>query len=208
MSLISSQNKRTVIVIFITLLIVFEMIAYVSTTPRPREQFFQFYVLGSNRMAADYYPNNDSNIRLGEPVRWHVGVTDLMGNVQLVSIRVELGNETIRAPNDTQGLPSPAPLVTEFMRFIQDNETWELLFVWQILNVSSVEGSTRILELQVNNQSFLMQDSSARDGYNFRLILELWTWNVDSGALEFGWWTATEHRVAWLQLWFNATSAA
>jgi hypothetical protein len=94
------------------------------------------------------------------------------------------------------------------MRFIQDNETWELPFVWQILNVSSVEGSTRILELQINNQSFLMQDSSARDGYNFRLILELWTWNVDSGALEFGWWTATEHRVAWLQLWFNATSAA
>jgi len=158
-------------------------------------------------MAANYYPNNDSNIRLGEPVRWYVGVTNLMGNVQLVSIRVKLGNETISPPNDTQGLSSPAPLIAEFMRSIQDNKTWELPIVWRLLNVSSVEGSTRILELQINNQSVLVQDSSARDGYNFRLIFELWTWNVDSGALEFGWWTATEHRVVWLQLWFNATSA-
>jgi hypothetical protein len=192
--------------VFITLLIVFEMIAYVSTTPRPREQFFQFYVLGANRMAADYYPNNDSNIRLGEPVRWHVGVTDLMGNVQLVSVRVKLGNATISAPNDTQGLPSPAPLIAEFMRFIQDNETWEFPFVWHISNVSSVEGSTRILELQINNQTFPVQDSSARNGYNFRLIFELWTWNVDTAGLEFGWWTTTEHRVAWLQIWFNVTA--
>jgi hypothetical protein len=130
-----------------------------------------------------------------------------MGNVQLVSIRVKLGNETISPPNDTQGLSSPAPLIAEFMRSIQDNKTWELPIVWRLLNVSSVEGSTRILGLQINNQSFLVQDSSARDGYNFRLIFELWTWNVDSGALEFGWWQATDHRVAWLQLWFNATSA-
>lgn len=207
MSPMLGQSRRNFLVVFITLLIVFEMIAYVATSPRPREQFFQFYVLGANRMAANYYPNNDSNIRLGEPVRWYVGVTNLMGNVQLVSIRVKLGNETISPPNDTQGLSSPAPLIAEFMRSIQDNKTWELPIVWRLLNVSSVEGSTRILGLQINNQSFLVQDSSARDGYNFRLIFELWTWNVDSGALEFGWWQATDHRVAWLQLWFNATSA-
>ena len=201
-----SRNRRNFLVVFITLLIVFEMVAYVATTPRPREQFIQFYVLGANRMAADYYPNGNPNIRVGEWVRWYVGVTDLMGNMQLVAIRVKLGNQTISAPNDIQGLPSPAPLAAEFMRFIQDNETWEFPFVWRISNASLVEGSTRILELQINNQTFPVQGSSARNGYNFRLILELWTWNVDSAALEFGWWTRTEHRVAWLQIWFNATS--
>jgi len=64
------------------------------------------------------------------------------------------------------------------------------------------------LELQINNQTFPLQDSAAPNGYNFRLIFELWTWNVDSGAFEFGWWQATEHHVAWLQLWFNATSVS
>jgi hypothetical protein len=201
-----TQNRRNLIAIFITLLIIFEMITYVATTPRPQEQFFQFYVLGANHLAADYYPSNDSNIQLAEPLKWYIGVTDLMGNMQLVSIRVKLGNETISPPNDTKALPSPAPLVTEFMRFIQDNETWELPFVWQISNFSSIEGSTHILELQINNQTFPVQDSWTRNGYNFRLIFELWTWNVDTAGLEFGWYAGTEHRVAWLQVWFNATA--
>ena len=200
------QKVRNFLVIFITLLIVFEMVAYVSLTPRPSEQFFQFYVLGADHLAASYYPNNNSKIQVGQSVGWFVGVTDLMGSVQLVSIRVKLGNETISAPNDTNGQPSPAPLMTEFTRAIQDNETWELPFTWQISNVSSNGVSTRILELKINDQLIAVQDLSALNGINFRLILELWTWNVDSSAFEFGWWTGTEHHVAWLQLWFNATA--
>jgi hypothetical protein len=202
-----TQSRRDLLVVFITLLIVFEMIAYVATTPRPQEQFFQFYVLGANHLAADYYPSNNSDIRLAEPVKWYIGVTDLMGNVQFVSIRVKLGNETISPPNDTEGLPSPAPLVTEFMRFIQNNEAWELPFVWQISNFSSINDSTRILELQINNQTFSVPDSWARSGHNFRLIFELWVWNVDTAGLEFGWYAGAEHRVAWLQIWFNATAS-
>jgi hypothetical protein len=204
-NLVLRQNRRNLIVIFITTLIIFEMIAYVVTTPRSHEQFFQFYVLGANHLAADYYPQSNSNIRLSEKVEWYIGVTDLMGNVQLVSIRVKLGNETISPPNDTGGLPSPAPLVTEFMRFIQNNETWELPFAWLISNFLSIDGSTRILELQINNQTFPVQGLWARNGYNFRLIFELWTWDVNTAQFQFGWHSATERRVAWLQLWFNAT---
>jgi hypothetical protein len=203
-----TQNWRNLLVVFISLLIIFEMIVYVSTTPRPQEQFFQFYVLGATRMSADYYPNNDSNIRLGESVRWYIGVTNLIGNMQLAAIRVKLGNESISAPNDTQGLPSPALLVTEFVRFIQDNETWELPFVWRISNVSSIGALTQILELQINNQTFSVQGWSARNGYNFRFVLELWIWNADTGGFEFGWYAGTERRVAWLQIWFNAIAPA
>jgi hypothetical protein len=202
----SSQNRRTLIAVFIMLLIVFEMFAYVATTPRPRERFFQIYVLGANRKVADYYPNNDTNIRPAELVQWFVGVTDFMGNVQLVVIRVKLGNQTIPPPDDVNASPSPAPLVTEFSRFIQNNETWEFPFVWQIVNAVAVDGSARIIELRINDETFQLQ-SSARGGYNFRLIIELWTWDTESGALQFGWRTANEHRVAWLQVWFNATTS-
>jgi len=202
----SFQNRRTLLAVFITLLIVFEMLAYVATTPRPKERFFQLYVLGANHMAADYYPNNDTNIPLGDSVRWYVGVTDFMGNVQLVAIRVKLGNQTIRPPDDLQALESPAPFVTEFKRFIQDNETWEIPFVWTIGNAAAVDGSTRILEFQINNEPYQLQDSSARNGYNFRLIFELWTWETDSGTFQFGWLAGGERRVAWLQVWFNMTS--
>jgi hypothetical protein len=202
----SSTNRRNLLAIFITLLVVFEAFVYVATTPRPQEQFFQVYLLGASRMAAGYYPNNDSNIRIGERVSWYLGVTNLMGSVQLVALRVKLGNSTISPPNDVQASPSPAPFVTEFSRFLQNNETWEFPVGWQILNTSTAQGSARILALQINDQTILLTEPSARNGYNFRFIIELWTWNTDTANFQFGWFTPNEHRVAWLQVWFNATS--
>ena len=128
----SLRPKRVWVVVFITLFIIFETAAYVATTPRPTEEFFQIYVLGANHMAADYYPNDNPNITLGESVRWYLGVTNFMGSVQLVAIRIRLGNQTIQPPNDQNGTPSPAPLVAEFQRFLSDNETWEFPFVWEV----------------------------------------------------------------------------
>jgi hypothetical protein len=203
----SAQNRRSLLAVFVTVLIVLEMVAYVATTPRPREQFFQIYVLGSNRLAADYYPNDDPNIRPGDQVHWYVGATDFMGTVQLVAIRVRLGNQTINPPDDQQALPSPAPMVTEFRRFIQNNETWEFPFVWQIVDARVAGDSVYISEFQINNQTYTLQDSSALNGHNFRVIIELWTWDADNAALQFGWQSGTERRVAWLQVWFNATSS-
>jgi len=182
------------------------MVAYVATTPRPKEQFFQLYVLGANRLLSDYYPNDDPNIGVGDLVRWHVGVTDSMGSVQLVVIRVKLGNQTTMPPDDLEAQPSPAPLITEFRRFVQDNETWEMPFFWQIVNADMLGRSTRILEMQINNETCQVPDVAAVDGHNFRLILELWTWETQSGAMQFGWLSGGERRVAWVQVWFNMTN--
>jgi len=79
--------------------------------------------------------------------------------------------------------------------------------VWNISDAVLVGNSTRILKLQINNESYQIQDWSASNGRNFRLIFELWTWQADTNAFEFGWTTNSENRVAWLQVWFNTTSA-
>lgn len=200
------MKRRNLLAVFILLLVIFETLVYVATTPRPQEQFFQIYLLGTNHMAADYYPNNDSSIRTGELVNWYLGVTNSMGSVQLIAVRTKLGNSTINAPNDTQASPSPAPFVTEFRQFMENNETWEFSFVWEILSVSTAQGSTRIVALQVNNQTVLLSDPSARNGYDFRFVFELWTWDTDLANFQFGWFAPIEHRVAWLQIWFNVTS--
>jgi uncharacterized membrane protein len=202
-----AANRRNLLAIFLTLLVIFEVLVYVVVTPRPQEQFFQIYLLGANHMAADYYPNNDSNIHMGESVNWYIGVVNNMGSVQLAAIRVKLGNMTISAPNDTQAAPSPAPFVTEYERFLQNNETWEFPFAWQILDTTTTQGSVHILSLQINNQTILLSEPSARNGYNFRFIFELWVWDTDAANFQFGWFATNEHRVAWLQIWFNATSA-
>jgi hypothetical protein len=129
-----------------------------------------------------------------------------MGTVQLVALRLKLGNQTINPPNDLEATPSPAPLAAEFWRFIQNNETWEIPFFWQIVNADALGGSTRILALQINNETYPVLGPSAVNGYNFRLIIELWTWDVQSTTLQFGWSASGERRVAWVQVWFNMTS--
>jgi hypothetical protein len=200
------MNKRTVIVLFITLLIVFELTAYVVTTPRPTEQFFQVYILSADHTAAGYYPNNDTNMRIGESITWYLGVTDNMGTMQLVSVRIKPSNATIKPPDDNLGVESPAPVITDFARFLQNNETWQTPLVWSISNATLTSGSTRILNLEINNETYQISDWSARNGYNFRLIFELWTWQTDSNAFVFGWNANGEHRIAWLQVWFNMTN--
>jgi len=208
MNLKRTQNWRALLVIFVTLLIVCETLAYVVTTPRPNEQFFQFYLLGSKRAASDYYPNNDADIRPDVPVSWVLGVTNNMGSIQLLSVRVKIGNQTIQPPDDQNAVASPAPFLSDFARVLQDNETWEIPFVWTIRNATITAASARIVTFQINNETYEISDWSAKNGYNFRLVFELWTWQTDLGSFEFGWTTNGERHVAWLQVWFNMTSAA
>jgi hypothetical protein len=202
----SSQNKRTLIAVFVVLIVIAETAAFVATTPRPQERFFQFYVLGSNRLAAGYYPRNNANLHVASQISWYLGVTNSMGNVQLVEVRFKLGNETTNPPNDTSGIPSPAPGLIAFDRFLMDNETWEFPFAWSVTNATTSAGSTRILTVQINNATYQISGWSATNGYNFRMILELWVWQTNTNEFEFGWNSGGEHRTAWLQLWFNMTN--
>ncbi|MGA2973228.1 MAG: hypothetical protein ABSE39_11505 [Candidatus Bathyarchaeia archaeon] len=202
-----SKNRRKVIVVFVILIVLCETIAYLATTPRPTEQFFQLYVLGADHTISHYYPNDNMNISPGERVAWYLGVVNNMGTVQFISIRVKISNATVKPPDDQQIVESPAPVVTDFARFLEDNETYEIPFVWSISNATQNGGTTRILTLQIDNETYQISDWSARNGYNFRLIFELWTWQTDINAFEYGWNTIDMHHAAWVQLWFNMTSA-
>jgi len=107
-----SQNWRTVIVVFAVLLIVCETTVYVVTLPSPREEFFQLYVLGANHMTTEYFPRDNPDIFVGEPINWYLGSTDNTGAVQFVLIVVKIGNETTSTPNDQTMVDSPAPILT------------------------------------------------------------------------------------------------
>jgi len=200
-----SEDMKRALTIFISATVVFSMLAYVSVTPRPREQFFQIYVLGETKMAERYYPNNNPNIPLGQGVRWHVGATNFMGSVQYVVIRAKLGNSTIRAPDDVSHTPSPAPVLLEFRRVLMNNETWEFPFIWVIKEVETGGDRVDIAVLEVNGVEIRSGRVGALKGHNFRILLELWTLDPETGILMFGWRAGVERRVAWLQIWFNAT---
>jgi hypothetical protein len=199
---------RRLLPIFLTSLILFEIVAYTTTVPAPSEKFFQMYVLGFTGNAGNYYPHNSSSLQIGENVQWNLAVVNDMGLFQYVSIQVKLGsNQTTDSPNDTLARPSPAPLITEFKHFILDNETWNVPFYWQIVNyTTTTEGRVSIHSLTIDNVTLVLANSPVCPAINscsFRLIFELWTWNVDSDNFQFGWVNGDQQRTAWLQIWFN-----
>jgi hypothetical protein len=203
-----SEDVKRAVVIFISATIIFSALAYVAVTPRPKEQFFQLYVLGETRMAERYYPDDNPNILVGRSVKWYLGATNFMGSVQYVVIKVKLGNSTIKAPDDVNYMPSPAPVLLEFRRVLMDNETWEFPFAWIIGEVIEIGDMTSATVLVINVKDGAEVRSgqvSALNGHNFRIIFELWTFDPLTEELMFGWRAGGERRVAWLQMWFNAT---
>jgi hypothetical protein len=127
-----------------------------------------------------------------------------MGSLQYVVIRFKLGNESLAPPNETSSTPSPAPILTQYSRVLLDNETWEFPFQWSIIKVNAPQNAAA-LTLNVNGTRVDMPAPTSQGGRNFRIIIELWVYNPDTDAFEFGWVTGTQRRAAWLQVWFNAT---
>jgi hypothetical protein len=181
------------------------VLAYVALTPRPKERFFQLYALGENRMAEHYYPNDDSTIPLDTPVKWFLGVTNFMGSVQYVAIKVKLSNSTLAPPDETEAKPAPVPVLFEFSKVLSNNETWEFPFTWSIKEIQVVGDMIYVAHLTINGETITVSGIGAEHGHNLRLIFELWSFNTDEGRFVFGWYASQERRCAWLQLWFNVT---
>jgi len=199
-----TEDKKRAIVVFVSAFMIFAMLAYVAVTPWPKEKFFQLYALGETRMAERYYPNNNTNIPTDSLVKWYIGTTNFMGSTQLAIIRAKLGNQTLTPPNETTATPAPLPTLIEFDRVLQNNETWEFPFIWKITNATSI-GNLTYLTLNINGIETYIGEVGAKDGYNYRVIFELWTLDTESNDIIFGWGASNERRTAWLQLWFNAT---
>ncbi len=56
------EYRRSLLAIFLASLVIFTVLAYVATTPRPSEEFFQIYILGSDHKLEHFYPNDNSSI--------------------------------------------------------------------------------------------------------------------------------------------------
>jgi uncharacterized membrane protein len=199
-----SKERRQFLTMFSVILLVSFMISYMTTTPRPKEEFFQFCILGEEKTAAKYYPNDNSTIKPNVEIRWYVSVENYMGTLQYVLVKVKLGNETLAAPDEINAIPADLPIITEFRRLLMDNETWEISFTWMITDITS-KNDMVFLTLEVNGKAILIMEVGARDGRRFRMIFELWTLDKESGDFIFGWKARGSRKVAWLQLWFNAT---
>lgn len=190
------------ICLFLVLAVNYPLI--MANLPIKGEKFFAIAVLGEEEMTENYYPNNDPNIDVGEELHWNLYIHNNMGEVRYVAIRAKLLNSTMTAPNSTSCSYSPASVVYEVRRVLLDNEVWVYPFSWNIAEIERFEDITEITQLSVNQNIFEIR-VVAKDGYNFRMVFELWVYDSDLDDFRYGWSSGDELYCAWTQLWFNAT---
>lgn len=199
------EDYRTLFVSVCLVLMLVSTIPVVSMVlPRSVEPFFAMGVLGEGGMAEHYYPGDDPNIRVGSLVRWYLCVYNHMGCAQYVAVRVKVLNSTLPGPDSIECVPSGVPAFLEFRRVLVRNETWWFPFYWSISEVTVEGDSVFITQLVVNNVT-LGLNAYATDGFNFRVVFELWVYDEASGDFGFAWRSGQEDRCVWLQIWFNLT---
>ena len=184
------------------------VLVYLNLGPTPTDRFFSMWILGSDGLTENYFPNNNPNLILGETVNWTLGVYNHMSALEYIVVRVKLLNSSQTSPNELTGVPSPVPTIFEFARILTDNETWSIPFVWSISDMTNQQGSVQIKAITVNQTTIPGILGEARAGLNFRLVFELWFYDHDTGNLIFFWSTPTGPYSVWTQMWFNATATS
>ena len=153
--------------------------------PRYEARFFELGLLGKDKTAEGYYPNDNSVIPLNSTVEWYVYLHNHMGDVENVSVKVKLLNSTMQKPNDTENVPSPFPPILDIAVTLAVDETLYFPFSWSILQVLSQDDSIILNNLMVNNGT-LKADVLSSDSL-FTLTFELWVYNPNSHDYKFGW---------------------
>lgn len=199
------RSKRKIAYTFV-FLVVLTTAVFVTTTPRPRDDFFQLYVLGNKGLAANYFPGSSlGNISVGAQDNWTLNVINKFSSVQLVQVLVKLGNISSSFPISNQSRPADLPVVTSFLGTLEPNETWQIPFQWRVSSFTT-NSNLYYLSLKINNEAYAAS-VPAINGEDFRFIFELWSASAPStNSLHFGWNDNGEMEAAWLQIYFNVTS--
>jgi len=178
-----------------------------SLWPKYEERFVAMGVLGRNMKAEEYYPGNDSTVRVGDTLIWYINLYNHWDKDQNVSILVKVLNATNSPPDDLKNEPSPIPPIMDMRLLLNENETRIIPFTWQIEEAKFTWNTTALEKLAINNQTIPLNVYGEPRSL-FRMVFELWLFNQETGRYEYGWYPRDlSHRV-WNGIWINVTSSS
>ena len=200
-------KSRAFLLLFASLLVISFSVAYVASEPRQHERFLSISTLDKNLMSDDYYPRANSTIKVNDRVKWHLDIHNRMGSVEYLSVRVKLLNSTQAAPGDTLHVPSRGDPIIELRQALMNNSTWIVPLKWSITEIDEMQDHVVIRSLSINDK--LVDDLNVRSvgGKNFRMVIELWRYDIESGDFVFTWSSGIDKRIVWNQIWFNIKSS-
>ena len=177
------------------------LVAWVTLNPPQGEQFASISVLNQNMEAYDYFPANTTTVQENLLVSWNIQVYNHMGTVQYILIIIRLSNATLSGPNATARIPGSGPIIANFTRVAMVGETWNVPLQWSIVN-DTTGSLSEIQTVKVNNQASNPNLSSV-NGKNYRIVIELWTYDVEIHGFIFSYRSQGMVTSIWNQLWFN-----
>lgn len=186
-------------------LILVTTFAFFSTVfpyPTTAERFFVLGLLGKDKTAENYYPNDDRNIRGLEEVQWYVFVQNFMQEVQYVLVKVKVLNSTMTLPDVVACTPSPENAIMNFSVFLTNGRSSTIPFFWHVANYT-LQGESLIIERLVINSMPVSLKVGAVNGSSFRMMFEVWYYDPAIEDFRFEWDSGFGLRCAWNQMLFN-----
>lgn len=188
------------LVLFVSLSLIYGSAAYYFLAPRTLQSFMGFAVYSETGSLSGYVPGSPLSVPINQTVRWHLQVTNMVGTVQFARVIARLGNLSTTTPTVNES--GNAPVVGVLEKFVATGATENMNFNWTILSTSKA-GQQVSVRLAVNGGSPASPPVSGRTGQDFRLVFELWTYDLSSSTFQYGWRGQSSRVGTWLQVWFN-----
>ncbi|HEX9240136.1 MAG TPA: hypothetical protein VF910_05725 [Candidatus Bathyarchaeia archaeon] len=196
------HKLATFLVIFISLATIFTSATFYIISPKPAQSYMGFGVYSQQGLQG-YVPGN-MTITPPQTLNWNLTVANRTGREQFIMVIVRIGNSTTFSPNVTSPA-TPLPELGRIDRFVSDGETSNINFTWTVESTNQT-GDLVFLNLQINGQSVSSAPIGSVSGSNFRLIFELWTFDLSSGSFEYGYPGEFAQIGTWLQVWFSTSA--
>jgi hypothetical protein len=201
---LTSLSRKEILAIYLGFLILTSLVAWVYAHPPQTDQFDSVSVLGPNNTATDYFPNNSTTITLNEQIQWNVQTYNHLGSTQLFLLYIKLANaDPSRGPNATSNTPSQEPPIAQFYRVLMNNETWNIALDWSVTGESTAAGSTTIQNMTINGSPTPPVSVSAFNGKDFRIIIELWSYDAEVHTFIFSFEANEALKSIFNQIYFN-----
>jgi len=196
------HRLATYLVIFISLATIFTSATFYIISPKPAQSYMGFGVYSQQGLQG-YVPGN-MTVTPPQTLNWNLTVANRTGREQFIMVIVRLGNSTTFSPNVTSPA-TPLPELGRIDRFVSDGETSNINFTWTVESTNQT-GAVVFLNLRINGQSVSSSPVGAVSGLDFRLIFELWTFDLSSGSFQYGYPGEFAQIGTWLQVWFSTSA--
>ncbi|MFY3740883.1 MAG: hypothetical protein HMLIMOIP_001328 [Candidatus Nitrosomirales archaeon] len=197
-------RSRKFLIAFASLVALLSPLALISNSAGDqKEGYLTMITLGSSMKADDYFPSANNTVNLSEPIKWYIKVYNGMDKSEYLSLRLKLLNSTQTIPDDVSNTPSPVPELIEYRQLISKQSEVIVPLEWKITDIDKGESVVTIRELMINGERIDNLDINSINGQNFRIVLELWKYESDSGDFSFVWSSNNKEASVWNQIWFN-----